>query len=90
MAFSSTGPEIKSRLGEGPYFFQIRRQIYHFVSPLHPNETSQDMDTFIRILDSVEATKQLENQSNQVCMAEVKRWLDETVRQVNLFSETCK
>jgi hypothetical protein len=60
MAFASVCVEIKSPAGNGPYGFQIDSQM------------SKYNRVWLYIFNSAEAaTKQLGNQSNQGCMAEI-------------------
>jgi hypothetical protein len=59
------GAGIKSLLGNSPYCFQIHGHIYHSVSLLYPNKANDP------------EYGQLENQSHQGRMAEVKEQLEE-------------
>jgi hypothetical protein len=72
MAFASMGANLKSTPGNVPYSFKIHSQIYHLVSPLYPKEVNKPGYGQLYIFSSAEAaTKELENQSNQGCKAEV-------------------
>jgi hypothetical protein len=66
------GVEINLPPGYGPYCFQIQDQIYHLISLPYPNEVNKPECGRFYIFDSAEATtEQLENQSNQGCIAKV-------------------
>jgi hypothetical protein len=78
MGFTLMDAEIKFTPANGPYFFRIHGQIYSLVLPLYPNEANKPGYEQVYIADSAEGTKyQLENQSNQGCMTEVKQGTDE-------------
>jgi hypothetical protein len=78
-----SGSEIKSPFENGPYGFRIHGQIYHFLWLLYPYETNESVYGEFHIFDSAEATaKQLENQSEKECMAEVIQPSNEMLRQL--------
>jgi hypothetical protein len=56
MAFASMGAEIKSPNVNGSYCIQTHGQIYHFVSPMYPDEAFTTGYGQLRVLDSAEAT----------------------------------
>jgi hypothetical protein len=65
MAMAIVGPEIKSPSENDPYRFRTHGHIYHFVSPLYPNETNESVYGEFHIFDSADATaKWLENLSD--------------------------
>jgi hypothetical protein len=77
MTCASMGAEIKSPPGKRLYCFPIHDQIYHFVSPLYPNEASKPGYGELHIFYSNETTtRQFENQPDQGCMAEVMKRFD--------------
>jgi hypothetical protein len=56
VAFASVGAEIKSSLGNVPYYFQIHGKIDRFVSLLCLNEANKLGYRQLYIFDSAEAT----------------------------------
>jgi hypothetical protein len=71
MTFASVSTEIKLPSGKGVYCFWIHSWIYHLISLVHPNGANKPVYGQLYIFISYEeATKWLENQSNQGCMCD--------------------
>lgn len=60
LAFASTGAQIESPPGYGPYCFRIHGQIYHRAGTLHPDDGEQRVYAQLYILDpGLAATQRL-------------------------------
>jgi hypothetical protein len=91
LAFASLGASISLPPGRGPYCFRIHGQIYHRVSPLHPNEKDSPRFAQLYILDSDEALDiRMSIKENSRCEPELLDKLDSLMRRENDYAKAYK
>ncbi len=91
LAFASMGASISQPPGRGPNCFKIHGQIYHRVSPLHPNEKDSPRFAQLYILDSDEALDmRMKIKENNRYDPELMDKLDSLMRQKNEYAKAYK